>query len=804
MKRNNDVLATNLIAASKDLLKYWYIIAAFLILSLAIGFIYIKYATKTYWVNSSILLRLDDNNKAASRPSDFLRGFDIFVPDKSFHNEVFFLQSYPLIRDVVSEMDLRVSYFTQNSKIPKRFSFTVDNIYKNSPILVIPSDDHVIPQDVLFYVTIIDHEKFHISAKSDEVYIIDPRSERIVRNNIDFKLGGIYNFGSLVEHDYASFRILLNPNFNIAKYENRDLFFKFNNLNHMASSFKASLFIDAKGIESTMAEIIFRTDNAHMGIDFLTTLVDKYIERRMDDANSFANKTIEHIDRQLVDVSEDLSESERQMEDLKSFHSVMNVNEKAQNLHGQLQTFEMQRNEAQRRLNHLQQLSDYFMGQDDANRVLAPSSLGLLDPLLTGLIQELTTLNSERQRMIDMDQLRSPRFISLENSIKNLKSVISENISFSIDASRSEISDLNTRINRLAGEFSSLPHTQRRMLGIERRFNLNDAIYTSLLERRIQAQIVKAAKLADAEVIEPARYAGVASPKNTIILILSAFFGFAFPVSIILLKKVIANKIVSKEDMKLITSIPVISTIPSNIKPLPNVVMNYPRSPIAEAFHILRSNLVYYLHGHQKKIILVTSSIPGEGKSFTAMNLATSFALANSKTCLVEFDLRNPSRFVEFFDTKDPVGLSSYLINRATVDDIIIPTKGFSLDIIQAGKIPPNPIELISSEKTTQLFDELKERYDYIIVDAPPYGLVTDAFLLMHSSHLNLFVARAGYTKKSVLSVSMEDVESKKIKNLYLLLNDNKEDKLGYGKYTYEENPRKDKTPYMRKKVAAL
>jgi tyrosine-protein kinase Etk/Wzc len=507
----------------------------------------------------------------------------------------------------------------------------------------------------------------------------------------------------------------------------------------------------------------------------------------MDDANSLANKTIEHIDRQLVDVSEDLSESERQLQDIKSLHNIMNVNEKAQNLHGQLQNFELQRNEAQRRLSHLQQLSDYFMGQGDATRVLAPSSLGLIDPLLTNLIQELTTLNSERQRMLDMDQIRSPRFLTLEKSIDNLKSVISENISFSTNATTREISELNTNINRLSSEFASLPFTQRRMMGIERKFNLNDAVYTSLLEKRIQAQIVKAAKLADAEVIEPPRNFGVASPNSIIVLALSFLLGLGVPAGTIILKKVITNRIDSKDDVKFITSIPVIATIPNNNKSQQNVVMNYPRSPIAEAFHMLRSNLVYYLHGENSKILLVTSSIPGEGKSFTAMNLATSFALANSRTVLVEFDLRNPSKFIEFTDVKDPIGLSSYLINRASLEDIIIPTKGFSLDIIQAGKIPPNPIELISSSRTEQLFFELKNKYDFIIVDAPPYGLVTDSFLLMSHTDLNLFVARAGYTKKTVLSASTEEIESKNIQNLYLVLNDDREDKLGYGKYTYEE-----------------
>ena len=699
-------------------------------------------------------------------------------------------------------MNLRVSYFSQQSNIPRRFSFTVQNIYNHSPFIVVPADDALIPTNVVFYVSILDDEKFHISARAEDAFMIDPRTERLIRSYVPFQMDGIYNFNTLIQHDNAAFRVLLNPSYDPANFVNQELYFRFNNFNTLASLYKASLTINSNTIESTMVNLLFKSDNPELGTDFLSALINEYIAKRMDDANALANKTIEYIDRQLVDVSEDLTETERQLQDIKSFYNVMNVDEKAQNLHSQLQNFEMQRNEAQRRLSHLQQLSDYFIGQGGATRVLAPSSLGLIDPLLTNLIQEFTSLSSERQKMLDMDQVRSPRFLTLEKSIENLKSVIAENLSFSISATTRELGELNADINRLSSQFASLPYTQRRMLGIERKFNINDAVYTSLLEKRIQAQIVKAAKLADAEIIEPPRDFGVASPNTLITIVMAMFFGLGMPVGAIVLKKIITNRIDSREDLKYITNIPVIATIPTNVRPQQNVVMNYPRSPIAESFHMLRSNLVYYLQGENSKIILVTSSIPGEGKSFIAMNIATSFALANSKTVLVEFDLRNPNRFIEFNENTSAPGLSSYLINKASLDDILNPTQGINLNIIQAGKIPPNPVQLLSGPRTEQLFEELKNSFDYIIVDAPPYGLVTDSFLLMKHSDLNLFVTRAGYTRKTALSASNEDIESKNIQHLYLVLNDDKEDKMGYGKYTYEENGKKEKISYLRKKVA--
>ena len=182
---------------------------------------------------------------------------------------------------------------------------------------------------------------------------------------------------------------------------------------------------------------------------------------------------------------------------------------------------------------------------------------------------------------------------------------------------------------------------------------------------------------------------------------------------------------------------------------LNNVVMNYPKTAIAESFHTVRSNLIYYLLGKDHGTILVTSSLPEEGKSFTALNLATSFATTNNKTVLLEFDLRKPSKVYNELGTRALVGISSYLINRASLDEIIIKTEIPNLDIIQAGQIPPNPIELLSSKKNQQLFSELAERYDYIIVDTPPYGLVSDSLILMKYVDIKIFVTRLGKNQKS-------------------------------------------------------
>jgi len=786
MKEQKDMLEANIASAAKDLLKYWYFPAIFSIAFLLIAYFYLGVATRTYQANASIVINIENNNNFTRGGGDLFGALDFMAQERSFQNEIFYMQSLPLVREVIGDMDVRVSYFEQDSKIPARFTFGLQDIYKNSPFIVIPDEGNSQPVSILFKIDILNENRFYISASDSDVSLVDPRTERITGRVADFSLSGIYDFGATVSNEHTSFRIVLNSGYNSSAQIGKDLFFMFNNLNTVANSYKNALTVEAQGRESTLAHIEFKNGNSNLGLDFLNKLIEIYIERNMDEANLLASKTIEYIENQLEDVSGDLNLSERQLQNLRLNRNVMDIQDKSRSIYEQIQVLEERRNETNRRLNHLRQMDDYFTQFKDSTKILAPSALGLNDPMLNGLIEELTTLNSEKQRIISQDQMRNPRLATLNIRIDNLKDVIAENISFSLATTRSEIQDMNNRIASLNNEFAVLPGAQREMIDIERRFNLNDATYTSLLEKRIQAQITKAAKLPDAKIIEPPRYSGLAGPNSIIFYFLSLILGVGLPSLIIMGKKLIVNRIISKEDVKFITDISIIGSIPSG-KSVEKSILNNPQSIIAESFYTLRSNLVYYLHGDDSKVILVTSSIPGEGKSFTSLNLATSFAFSNHKTILVEFDLRKPSEVMSGFNTEKIPGVSSYLINRAKLEEIIIKTEEPNLDIIQAGQIPPNPIALISSPKTRELINQLKEKYDFIILDTPPYGLLTDSFMLMNYADLNLFVTRLNYTRKTPLATSMEDIEKKGLNNMYLLVNgeNNEMFSYGYGKYPY-------------------
>lgn len=793
MRENiNNNLASHLLAMFRDLMKNWYWIVISLFLTVGVSVVYLKFAAKKYKISSSVLLKIDETNNYGGNTDDIVEVSSIINRHKNFQNELATFNSTPLIREVVEDMNLRTTYYMQEDKLPRQLTFSLKDMYKSSPFLVLPDEDHVQPIGILFYINIEDQDNFKIFARHNETSIINFRNNDLIYKSVPFYLYGTFKFGQQIENEHCSFKVLLNSNYDPDMFQGKDLFFMFNDFATLTAVFRSNLGVESASLESTMVDLSFKSSNINKGTEFLNGLINKYIEKNLDEKNFLANQTIGYIDNQLSSISDSLGMTERQLQSLRSSASVMNIDEKAGNIYTQIRGLEENRRLIQRQLNYLEQLDDYFMTNKDSSALLAPSAMGLNDDLLDNLIRELTTLNSEKQQIISNNQLRNPRLKTLNASIENLKNVISENIKFSISTTRSELNELNRKIGNLNAEFSRLPYTQRRLLGIERKFNLNDAVYTSLLEKRIQAQIIKSSNLPDCEIIEPPHYMSIASPKNIIVIFLALFFGFGVPVVIILGKRLVGDHFADAKEIKNYIKIPHIGVVPHNRNPLNNVVLKYPKSAIAESFHTIRSNLIYYLFGKNNGTILVTSSSPEEGKSFSALNLATSFATTNNKTVLVEFDLRKPSKVFNEFGTRALVGISSYLINKATFEEIVIKTDIPNLDIIQAGQIPPNPVELLSSRKTAELFEELKKNYDFVIIDTPPYGLVSDSFILMKYVDLKLYVTRLGKIKKSTLISNIEDVQLKGIKDLYLLVNEDLTINASvYSEYRYHEKKEK-------------
>jgi capsular exopolysaccharide synthesis family protein len=761
--------------------------------TLVIAYLFIKFSSKKYEVNAVILIKTETSS-SYTNPNDLLNVYDILNPNINLQNELNVLQSSPLIKEVLNDLGLSVSYFTKVDEIPKQFSFSLINIYNECPFLVIYNEDHVQPTEVLFNVKILNDKEFFLSGEKKEISLYRLDNEEFYGKINNFSISGKYRFGEPIENDQLSFKLLLNSSYIQERSRRKDLFFQFNNISQLTPGYQKSLTIESSMLEATTAEINFKGDNIQKSLDFVNGLILKYIEKNLEKKNYLALNTIQYIDNQLSSITDTLIQTEQQLQNFQRSYNIMDVNEKSQRLYLQLEQFERDRDNTNRRLNLLQQMKAYFDANKNASNIIIPSSMGIDDPLLNNMIQELMTFNSEKEQIIQSNQLRNPRLQILNTSIENLEKSISDNIDFSINTTTRELQIVNNRIAKANSEFSQLPQTQRRLLGIERQFNITQDVYTSLMEKRIQAQIARASTLPDCEIIEPARYTGTSSHK-TIIFSMAFFLGLFIPVSFLMIKKYFTGTVEDAEDIMKFKLIKKIGELPEQKINSENVIIDEPTLLLAESFRSIQSNIDFYLLGKKHKIILITSSLPLEGKSFCALNLATSFAKANNKTLLLRFDLRKKEEEIRGFGHQKLVGISDFLIAHVTLDDIIIPTDIPNLDWISAGENPPNPVELLTSDRIKDLMQQVKQQYDYVFIDTPPFGLVTDAFIIMKYTDLNLYVARIGKITSKVLNKNLEVITSKELPNVFLLINGIKLSSSGYSKYadyTYGKKKKKE------------
>jgi capsular exopolysaccharide synthesis family protein len=543
--------------------------------------------------------------------------------------------------------------------------------------------------------------------------------------------------------------------------------------------------VEAVSQNSSFVNITFTGSNTAKVTDFLNALTRVYLEQNLEKKNRMALNTINFIDSQIQDVSDSLTLTESELQSFRSSHQVMDLNFQGQKTYEQMNQLQEQLANLEIQRQYFDYIRKYFNENKDVNDLAAPSAMNIDDVQINSLINQLMDLNSQRNKIVKGSATKNLFLKDIDTQIKNLKITILENINYSYNQLNIAIQNVNSRMSDLNKEIARMPRTERLLFGIERKFKLNDAIYTFLLQKKAEAQIARASNAPDYEVIDEAKYfmASQIAPRTTITYLIAIFLGLLIPLSYILARDFMNNKLVDPKDVEALTDLPIIGSILNNKMRSDTVIKDYPKSPIADSFRAVRTNLNFFAKGKEKLSILVTSSISGDGKSFCATNLASVYALFGKKTLLMGFDLRKPGLHLDFELTNDK-GITSYLISEASISEIIQPTPIKNLDFIAAGPTPPNPMELIASEKTKDLFENLKDRYDYIIIDSAPIGAVADSFLLVEYVDVSIFVTRLNFTIKELISENLKNIERKSLSNFTVLINDFKLSKTSYG-YVY-------------------
>jgi tyrosine-protein kinase Etk/Wzc len=752
-----------------------------LLVALFLAFLFNHYAKPLYRIASSLMI-LEENRPQTASAEEFINS-EMFGLNRGFQNELYVLKSTPVVEQTIKNLDLTVSYYLKDG-------FRFFDAYRSLPIRVLTLQNHVQPVNIRFMVSIHDGKNFTIRAQEDDAFFTNLYSGQNTYQKKNWSFEQSAKFGDLIETPDLAFIVRSDSSVRTYYKDEYIYGFEFSSVSAITGQIKNQLDFNVIAREATVIEIGLETTSDLKGIDIVNEMMDVYSTQNVNRKNHIANVTINYIERQLGEISDSLSQTEDNLQQFRSSRQLLNVTDQATGMSEQYMTLQNQLAELVTRKRYYDYLADYIVGNNDFSNMIVPAAMGIQDEMLNGLVSGLVLAQTQRSNLIQNGQEKNPLVQRLEIQINSTKKTITENISAVRKTTDISIDEMNKRINRVKSEISRVPVTQRQLGGIERNYRLNDAIYNYLLEKRAEAKISQASNLPDNVIIEPANLVGMISPNSRKNYLFAFALAIMLPFGFLFFKGIISEKIEYQSRINQLTDAPLLGKIPHSGKKVNNVVYEFPKSTISEAYRALRTNIEYRFRAISHKVILVSSSIEGEGKSFNALNIAMSYAQLGRKTLLMDFDLRKPTAY---FAEKEisPIGLSSYFMEQVSLPEIVLQSPHNKLDYIPSGPIPPNPVEMLASDNIRELIEQLREQYDCFVIDSSPLAQVSDAYLLMDYADIRIIVARYNHTLKKVFHLVMNDLKEKNIENVCVVLNDNKvyRDQYGYG-YGYEEKKR--------------
>lgn len=762
-----------------EILKYFrkhivlFIFVGLILISLAV--LYNKLSTPRYKITSQIMIKPEDQNQTRSLSN--VLNFSILGDNTNFNNELLKIKSIPFIEQVIENLDIDVCYFEK-----KTFRFS--ELYHNSPIRVIYVKDHPQLIGIMFELQILNSKEYILTAFGNDANTYNYATRKYMTQMPEVKFYKRGKFNEIVETNLFSFVIKLEKH---PSYVKDFVYFNFSSVGDLAQTYQKAINIEPINEKVTSGIITYEDSNPEKGTDIINTLCAVYIDEDLKKRNHLANITIKYIDKLLGEVSDSLSNTERELQRIKTNNQIFDVGQQSSAINQQLIDIDKQKSDIHSRIRYYNYVKAHLLDNKSINDILIPSAIGINDVTLSTMISELSTLTTDRNSYIDNSQGKNPQVKILNSKIESIKNSIYGNINYILKTLEINESEMQSQSNKLNSEISKMPVTQRQMLVYERKFKLNDAIYTFLQERRAEANITMASNISNIEIVEPAVNVGKIFPKNSQNILFAIILALILPAVFSSIYARFRVTFADVDELMKLTSFPVLGRLlhahNRNLWSFSETTNN----PYTESLRSLRTNLDYFIRNTTRQVILISSCSENEGKSFTAFNLASSFAMLRKKTVLICFDLRKPTQYMGH-DAANMIGITSYYIGKATLDDIIIKTDNEKLDIIAAGNIPPNPSELIELDKTREIFNNLKNIYDYIIVDSPPLFYFTDAFLLMKHSDIKLLIVRNNYSKKRIFTTLIKNIEEKEITNVGIIYNDipiEGEYKYGYNYYVH-------------------
>lgn len=749
-KKNQDIDFGRL---TKKYLYHWPLFLVFGILIFPLAYYYVYVTPSNYDIKASILIK-DDTKKQDKQPTSALHEIDLINSAKVVENEIEILHSRNLVTKVVQDLDLSVNYKYKDG-------MKMTDLYNNSPVkfvLTKPGESR--------------------DKKSLEFKIIDKKSFDLKTKDGEFKR---YNFNRTYKSNFGSWE--LQPTKNISKYLSKTIKIELSNIETAAIKLQKSIDVSLTNKLSTAVVLTIVDQIPERGKDILNRLILNYNLEATSDKNRDIKNTIDFLDQKIAELSGDLGNSEKNIEGFKSSKGLTDISMQTQVSLQNLQANDNKLNEANIQLDIINRIDNYVNSAQNSQK--APSANGITDLALSSLIEKLSNLQLQYEELAANTPETSPEFETLNRQIRTTKLAIKEsvrNIKLALQSTRDKLQSYNSSFE---SSIRNIPTQERQYVNIKRQQSSKESLYTYYLQKREEATANYAATLTDDKVIDKPYQSLPKSPKK-MAYGLAIFLVLFLPVGLVYSRTVLSNKIFSINDINNLTAIPVIAELPREQNNKAFAISDRSSTPTSEQFRALRTRL-HHLHKERAsgRVTLITSSIPGEGKSFISTNLSISLAYTQRKTILLELDMRKP-KIAQTFKLEDgKLGLSDYFMGKATVSEIIQNSEiEPNLYIISSGSTILNPSELLERKELNNLIEELRRTYDDIIIDSPPAHLVPDATIVSPFADVCLYVVRQAVTEKAELIFLNDLVSHDQLTKVSIVFNGLENQKFGYG-YDY-------------------
>jgi tyrosine-protein kinase Etk/Wzc len=737
----------------------WFVISVFI--CLLVAFIYGRYTAPIYQVKAKLIVNDDQKGSGVGKQSGALMDLGGLIGSKnSVENEVEILKTRFLMEQVVRDMQLNIVY-------SKKMDFVIRELYQAPFKINIVNGMDTIKTTRLDIIKIAPN-RFSITSKG---------FKKEVFWNQTFKIDGV---GILK----------LEPN-QIGSIDNSEYYVTISSIDSRVASLMTQLSVAASNKLVSIIDLRLSYPLPNKGEDILNTLIRKYTQSNLNDKNAVADSTYRFIKERLNVIASELGDVENNVETFKQQNQLADMSEQGKLLVQNSGEFSAELAKAETQVSILNELEKYLK-DDVSNKRVFPSSLIPQDIVFSNIMEHYNSLLIEREKQLLSVTEKSPFIQNIDQQIAELRNNMLSNIQSTKKTTILTKDKLRSQLNSAENQISGVPQIEKNYLKLARNQQIKQELYIFLMQKAEETSISKTANISVAKTIDPPKADVIPiSPKKSFIYILGFIAGLIVPVILIFGQELLNTSIKTKEEILSVTNVPVIGEISHNSSEDNLIVANQSRSAISEQFRALRTNLSFYLKSESEKIILLTSSMSGEGKSFTAINLGNILALAGKKVLLMELDLRKPGLSAKL-GVRNDMGFSNFTISPSIkMADIVKPLSiNKNMFIISSGPLPPNPAETLMNEHVPNLIEELKREFDYIIMDAPPVGIIADAQLLSRYADVTLYLVRQKITQKDQLEIVDDLYRTGKMKNLGIVVNDiiSKYYGYGYGYGTYGEN----------------